>query len=144
MYSTLEPHPSITIASRDTTMVASQKTPQTQSSYDSVKKQVATVFDTEAIKTLCEEHWNLGNRPVIPRNFVQLSETQAAKIIGWGEEEELRREHGWLKYCTPLVVNDKLVVLPKPHNPWSAHHPCYGLYRWSGSGRHAQRWKNAQ
>lgn len=54
---------------------------------------MAVKIDT--IKSLCEKHWNLGIRPGIPRNFVQLSETQAAKIAGAFDKAALECEHAW-------------------------------------------------
>lgn len=77
-------------------------------------------LDTETIKSLCEKHWNLGSQPDIPKNFLQLSETQAAKIGDLIYGDDLRHEYAWLEYCAPLV-DDKLVVLPKPHGPLITH-----------------------
>ena len=76
--------------------------------------------ETDTIKGVCEKHWNLGNRPGIPRNFVQLSETQAAKIAGELDKAALECEHAWLNYLASLI-DHTLVVLPRPHGPLITH-----------------------
>ncbi len=59
-------------------------------------------------------------RPGIRRNFLQKSNTQAAKFLILGDKAELEREYDWLEYCKPLI-DPELVVLPKPHGPLITH-----------------------
>ena len=73
-------------------------------------------IDFTAIAASCEAHWKLGNRCGIPRNFLQVSDTLAAKFTDLSERESLEREYGWLEYCRPLV-DLKLVVVPQPRGP---------------------------
>lgn len=78
------------------------------------------VIDFTAIAASCEAHWKLGNQPGIPRNFLQISDTQAAKFTSLSGKESIEREYGWLECCRTLA-DSELVVVPKPLGPLITH-----------------------
>lgn len=76
--------------------------------------------NTEVIKLYAKSIGTWASNLAFKKTFFNYPRVKQPRSRILSEEEGLRREYARLEYCTPLV-DDKLIVLPKPHGPLIIH-----------------------